>query len=46
MSAKISKSPERYTFQKEEYLERKSEQGKTLDDPEVAAMVDYYNQMY
>lgn len=45
MSAKISKSPERYTFQKEKYLERKSEQGKTLDDPEVAAMVDYYNQM-
>ncbi len=39
----ISKSPGRYTFQAEKYLERKAEEGKTPEnDQDVAAMVDYY----
>ena len=42
---KLAKSPKRNTFQKEKYLERTLEEGKTLDDPEVAAMVDYYDQI-
>ena len=41
----IAKSPERYTFQKEKYLERTLEQGKTKDDPEVSEMLDYYDQI-
>lgn len=39
---KISKSPQRNTFQKEKYLERKTEEGKTPDDEGVAAMLEYY----
>lgn len=40
---KISKSPERNTFQATKYLERKAEEGKTPEnDEDVAAMVDYY----
>jgi hypothetical protein len=41
----LAKSPNRNTFQKEKYLERNLEEGKTLDDPEVVAMIDHYNQM-
>jgi len=41
----LAKSPERYTFQKEKYLERRVEEGKTLDDPEVSEMLDYFDQM-
>lgn len=40
---KISKSPQRNTFQKERYLERQSEKGKTPDnDEDTKAMVEYY----
>ena len=43
---KISKSPERYTFQQKKYLERQAADGKTPEnDKETQAMVDYYNQM-
>lgn len=42
----LAKSPERYTFQKERFLERNAEAGKTPDnDEEVASMVDYYDQI-
>jgi hypothetical protein len=40
----ISKSPDRNTFQKNGYLERKAKEGKTPDnDPNVKAMADYYD---
>ena len=40
----LNKSPDRYTFQKNGYLDRKAEEGKTPENnEEVAAMVDYYN---
>lgn len=39
----ISKSPQRNTFQKEKYLERQSEQGKTPEnDEDTKGMVDFY----
>lgn len=40
---KLSKSPERFTFQRDGYLSRMAEQGKTPDNnDDVKAMVDYY----
>lgn len=40
----LSKSPQRFTFQKDGYLQRKAEEGKTPEnDEDVAAMVDYYS---
>lgn len=42
--SKISKSPDRNTFQKEKYLERKAEEGRTPDnDPDVKATADMYD---
>lgn len=42
--SKISKSPERFTFQKERYLERRAEEGRTPEnDPNVKAMLEYYD---
>jgi hypothetical protein len=39
----MNKSPDRYTFQKNNYLERQAEEGKTPDNNEtVKAMVSYY----
>lgn len=39
----ISKSPQRNTFQKEKYLERQAEKGKTPEnDEDTRAMVEYY----
>jgi hypothetical protein len=39
----ISKSPDRNTFQKERYLERQAEKGKTPDnDEDTQAMVEFY----
>lgn len=41
--SKISKSPQRNTFQKDGYLQRKADEGKTPENcEEVKAMVDYY----
>jgi len=41
--ANISRSPDRNTFQKERYLERKAEEGRTPDnDEDVKAMAEYY----
>ena len=40
----LSKSPDRFSFQKENYLQRKAEEGKTPDnDEDVKAMNEYYN---
>jgi hypothetical protein len=40
----ISKSPERNTFQKENYLKRQAEKGKTPDnDEDTRAMLEYYD---
>lgn len=42
----VSKSPDRHTFQRDSFLKRKSEEGKTPEnDQEVADMVDYYQQI-
>ena len=38
-----SSSPERYTFQKQNYILRRLEEGKTLDDPQVAGMIEWYD---
>ncbi len=41
---KISKSPDRFSFQKNGYLKRKADEGKTPENcDEVASMVDYYS---
>lgn len=43
---KLSSSPERFSFQKEKYLERQAKEGKTPENnEEVAAMNEYYIQM-
>lgn len=43
---KIAKSPERFTFQRDRYIKRKSEEGKTTDnDEDVAAMVAYFDKV-
>ena len=40
----LNKSPERNTFQKEKYVERQAEKGKTIDnDEDTRAMLDYYD---
>jgi hypothetical protein len=41
---KISKSPERNTFQRESFLRRRIEEGKSPNHPDVVAMVEYYDQ--
>ena len=40
---KIAKSPERHTFQRDNYIKRVVEEGKSLDDPNVKAMIEMYN---
>ena len=43
-NSKPSKSPERHTFQKEKYMERRAEEGLTPEnDKEVKAMEEIYN---
>ena len=40
---KLSKSPERFTFQRDGYIQRMAEEGKTPDNnDDVKAMVEYY----
>lgn len=42
--SKISKSPNRHTFQRDGYLKRMAEEGRTPENDEtVKAMLDYYN---
>jgi hypothetical protein len=40
--SKISKSQERNTFQRDNYIKRATEDGKSLDDENVSAMLDFY----
>lgn len=40
---RLAKSPDRYTFQRDNYMKRKAEEGKTPDNNEdVAVMFDYF----
>lgn len=39
----ISASPDRHTFQRDNYIKRVVEEGKSLDDPNVQAMIEMYN---
>lgn len=43
INKKIAKSPDRHTFQRDNYISRAVEEGKSLDDPNVKAMIDLYN---
>jgi hypothetical protein len=43
MTVKISSSPERHTFQRDNYIKRCLEEGKSLDDPNVKSMIEMYN---
>lgn len=40
---KVASSPQRYTFQRDRYIERKKEEGLAEDDGTVANMIEYYN---
>jgi len=43
---KISTSPERNTFQRDNYIKRRAEEGRTPEnDEDVKAMVEYYNSL-
>lgn len=39
---KLSKSPNRNTFQKNNYIKRAIEKGKSMTDPTVKSMIDWY----
>ena len=39
----LSASPERNTFQRDAYIKRKLEEGASLDDPAVQAMIHWYD---
>jgi hypothetical protein len=39
----ISSSPDRHTFQKEKYIKRCREEGRDLDDPNVQAVLQFYD---
>jgi len=39
----LSASPERNTFQRDNYIKRKLEEGCSLDDPDVQAMIHWYD---
>lgn len=43
MNTELASSPDRNTFQKEGYIRRALEEGKSLDDPEVQLMIKFYN---
>lgn len=43
MNTELASSPDRGTFQKEGYIQRTLEAGKSLDDPEVKRMIKFYD---
>lgn len=45
MGIMISKSPQRGIFQKESYIKHKLEEGKSVDDPEVQDMIEYFDDL-
>jgi hypothetical protein len=44
INKKVAKSPDRHTFQRDRYIERVLEEGKSLDDPNVKSMIEMYNE--
>ena len=42
----LSKSPERLTFQRDCYIKRAQEEGQSLTDPNVMAMLKYYQDIF
>lgn len=40
---KLSKSPERNTFQKQNYITRAIEEGKSMSDPQVKSTIDWFD---
>jgi hypothetical protein len=45
VNTELASSPDRHTFQKEGYIKRALEEGKTLDDPEVQRMIKFYDDL-
>jgi len=43
MTSQISSSPDRHTFQRDNYIKRVVKEGKSLNDPNVKAMIEMYN---
>ena len=43
LEKKPSSSPDRHTFQRDNYIERVLKEGKSLNDPNVKSMLDMYN---
>ena len=43
INKKVAKSPDRHTFQRDNYIKRVLEKGDSLDDPNVKSMIDMYN---
>jgi hypothetical protein len=43
VNTELASSPDRHTFQKEGYIKRTLEAGKSLDDPEVQRMLKFYD---
>ena len=43
MTDELASSPDRNTFQKEGYIRRALEEGKSMDDPEVQLMIKFYD---
>ena len=43
MTPPISSSPDRHTFQRDNYIKRCLKEGKSLDDPNVKAIIEMYN---
>ena len=39
----ISRSPDRHTFQRDNYIKRCLEEGRSLDDPNIQAMMEFYD---
>ena len=40
---KLSSSSDRFSFQKQKYIERKMKENKTIDDEDSKAMLDYFD---
>jgi hypothetical protein len=43
INKKVAKSPDRHTFQRDNYIKRVLEKGDSLDDPNVKSMIEMYN---
>jgi len=43
INKKVASSPDRHTFQRDNYIKRVVEEGKSLDDPNTKSMIEMYN---